>query len=790
MTDVVTASAAVDLPATISLGQPGWLWPAVVLLVLALLALVWGYRRAGRIDAIRATAFVCKVAALALIAACLLEPLWSKPTPKPDANVVVVLADNSRGMSIAERVGGESRIAALRQLIGDGPTGWLPTLDASFDVRSYTFGDGVTRSVDLAKDLTAEGRASNLGAALKEVANRYRNRALAAVVVLSDGAATDLAGTLDTAGLPPVYTVPIGSDDIGADLAVSDVSVVTSNFEDAPVTVHADVRVSGLAGRQAVVRLQDVSGKLIEQQVIPIGSADHRSKVRFNMRPEKHGVVFYRVEVGVVDKPGSAPLVEATTANNRKTVVVDRGAGPYRILYVSGRPNWEYKFLHRAIEADDEVTLVGLIRIAKREPKFEFGGARPGDKANPLFTGVKRSGEEQSYDKPVLVRLSVTDQNELSDGFPISAEVLFAYHAIIIDDLEAGFFTRDQMELIQRYVSERGGGLLMLGGAESLDAGGYDRTPIGDLLPVYTRAGNQGSPIGGVRLELTREGLLQPWARLRDQADVEQQRLASLPRFTVINRTSTIKPGASLLATARTSSGDQIPALVAHRYGRGRALALTIGDTWRAGLSMDPKKSEDLARFWRQTVRWLIADVPGRISLSIDPATSTTRSTGLRARVLDAAFKPVDNSDAKITVAPPTGDPVILAGEPAAAAPGEFQAAYLAGEPGAYRITATATGPDGTALKPAEAGLVVDPDASEFATITPNRALLAQIAKQTGGRVLEPSALSGLANELLTREAPVMETTTSPLWHQAWVLGLIVALLIAEWILRRRRGMA
>jgi uncharacterized membrane protein len=790
MTEAVSASAAVELPASISLGQPGWLWPALLLIVIALIALLWGYRRAGRTDIIRTAAFALKLMAMVLIAACLLEPLWTSPTPKPDANVVVILADNSRGMTIAERVGGESRNVVLRKLIGDGKQGWLPALDAAFDVRAYTFAEGLTRSVDLAADLTADGRASNLGAALKDIANRYRNHALAAVVVLSDGNATDLAGTFDTTGLPPVFTVPIGTDDVGADLALSEVTVVTTNFEDSPVTIHAEVHASGLAGRQAVVRLSDASGKLIEQQPFAISGADHHSKVRFNLRPEQHGVSFYRLDIAAVDQPGAAPLSEATTANNRKTIVVDRGQGPYRILYVSGRPNWDYKFLHRAVEADDQVKLVALVRIAKREPKFEFTGGRPGDKANPLFTGVKKSGEEQSYDKPVLVRLSVSDKNELADGFPTTAEGLFAYHAVIIDDLEAGFFTRDQMDLIQRYVAERGGGLLMLGGAESLDAGGYDHTPIGDLLPVYTRASAQGSPAGGVHLELTREGLLQPWARLRDQAEAEYQRLAALPAFSVVNRTSTIKPGASLLATARTSAGEQIPALVAHRYGRGRALALTIGDMWRAGLSMDPKKSEDLARFWRQTVRWLIADVPGRVTLSVDAATSTTLPTSLRVRVLDAAFQPVDNCDAKITVTPPTGDAVVLTTEPAAAAPGEFQAAYLAGEPGAYRITATATGPDGIALKPAEAGLVVDPDAKEFASITPNRALLAQISQQTGGRVLQGSELAGLADDLLKREAPVMETKTWPLWHNAWVLGAIVALLVGEWILRRRRGMA
>ncbi len=56
---------------------------------------------------------------------------------------------------------------------------------------------------------------------------------------------------------------------------------------------------------------------------------------------------------------------EQTLANNSRLVVVDQGGGPYRVLYVSGRPNWEFKFLRRAIDEDKEVELIGLLRIAK-----------------------------------------------------------------------------------------------------------------------------------------------------------------------------------------------------------------------------------------------------------------------------------------------------------------------------------------------------------------------------------------------------------------------------------------
>ena len=69
--------------------------------------------------------------------------------------------------------------------------------------------------------------------------------------------------------------------------------------------------------------------------------------------------------------------------------------------------------------------------------------------------------------KPVLRPLNTRDQFELRGGFPKTAEELYAYEAVVLDDLEAQFFTADQMSLLQKFVSERGGGLLMLGGAES-----------------------------------------------------------------------------------------------------------------------------------------------------------------------------------------------------------------------------------------------------------------------------------------------------------------------------------
>src|SRR5437762_10283402 len=143
----------------------------------------------------------------------------------------------------------------------------------------------------------------------------------------------------------------------------------------------------------------------------------------------------------------------------------------------------------------DEINLVALVRIAKREPRFTFLG-RSGERTNPLFRGFGNQSDErgEQYDEPVLVRLGTEDKDELRGGFPKDADDLFRYHAVILDDIEAEFFKQDQLSLLQQFVSRRGGGLLMLGGKESFGEGGYSRTPVGDMLPVYLDRNLSGAP--------------------------------------------------------------------------------------------------------------------------------------------------------------------------------------------------------------------------------------------------------------------------------------------------------
>ena len=141
---------------------------------------------------------------------------------------------------------------------------------------------------------------------------------------------------------------------------------------------------------------------------------------------------FYTVRVapeGEVERTFAAEpdVREATIANNTRQIAVNREGESYRVLYVGGRPNWEYKFLHRGVEEDPQIDLVGFLRIARREAKFDFRG-RADESSNPLFRGFKKTGDEEteSYDQPVIVRLGTKDAAELRDGFPQEKAELYA----------------------------------------------------------------------------------------------------------------------------------------------------------------------------------------------------------------------------------------------------------------------------------------------------------------------------------------------------------------------------
>lgn len=811
---LVDITSVVSTPATLMAGDRSWIIPAIIIGLAGIgLAVFVSRNRLGALS----VATGCRILGWLLIAACLVNPLWSSARPRKGANVLAVVTDISRSHLVA--AGSETRADLLTETLRAGelsdPGGWLHRIDQDFELRRYVLADRLER-VSSFENVAFDGPASNLSTSLTELQQRFQGQPLAGIILLSDGNSTD--GTIDLDALqdlPPVYPVFLPEETDQADVAVDTVTINQTAFDDAPVTLQVQIQQTNAAAGRTEVTLLNDQGVPLETQT---HSNSDTSPVRFEVRPEKGGTVFYKIQTKLLDADGEAVTEEATLINNERLVAVDRGSRKRRVLYVSGRPNWEFKFLNRAVETDPQTELVGLIRIAKREAKFDFRGNR-GESSNSLFKGFDETEQElaEEYDEPVMRRAGQFRDDELTGGFPEDAEELFAYDAIILDDIEARFFLADQLKLIYDFVSRRGGGLLMMGGQESFRQGEYDRTPVGELLPIDLHR-ETAAPGGPVRLNLTREGWLQPWVRVRSEEAAEQQRINQMPAFVTINPADTIRPGAIIMATVKDSGGTDFPALVTQRFGRGRTAALCIGDFWRwrmnegrrrlqdfalgarnpsnRPLAPGEKPEEDLndhARACRQMVRWLVAEVPQRLDVKVQPAPELGVGTvRIQADLKSPEFEVQDDADVRFVVTGPDGTDTKVAAEPSDEVIGRFEAVVPSPVAGPYTAAVTASLPqtDGPPeVLQAQIGWASQPDREEMAAVQINRSLLQSLAATTGGRILQPDELDQFSNESAHQHAPLVEVWSWPVWHQWWVFVTAVACFVTDWTLRRRQGL-
>ena len=797
---------ASDTLATLAFANESWMWVALVFGAASIFILTFTYRKSPLRGPQKFFAATLKLVGLILLALILMEPVILDELPRKNANEVAIVADNSSGLTVALDANEPSPAEQLTSALVNSKTNlypeWLARIDDTFRLQPFLF-DGSLRRVDEFSELSFAENRSDLATALGRIRQRFDKRPLAAIVAFTDGNATD-AEELDTtlakwsevaenAGVP-VYPVILGDPSPEArDLSVNHVTAETTQFEDAQVTLNIEAAARGHFPDPVEVFAVNEAGKelAVKEVVFPEpvsgGPVSRALPVRLQLSAMPPGISFLKVGIR---QSAEKPAEELTDRNNEKQISVNRGSGPYRILYVSGRPNWEYKFLRRSLAMDSEIELVGLIRIAKREPKFEWRG-RTGESSNPLFRGFRSEIPEETrkYDEPVLVRLNVSDASELRDGFPKSAEDLFdTYKAIIIDDLEASFFTQEQQELIDQYVSRRGGTLLMLGGQESFQPGLWENTPIGRVLPVYLDKIRNGPPSLESAFDLTREGWLEPWMRLRSSKDEETNRLAYMTPFFAVNQVSAIKPGASILSTVIDSERRTLPAIITQRYGEGKSAAVTIADFWRWGMK-DPEQQENLARSWRQLVRWAINEVPSRVELEKEEVNSGLLPlTKLSVRVQTKTFDPQDDATVILTVSHQDGETSTLSAEPSLTDPGLFTTEYASENPSGYRVQASVLDGEGEEIGTDEIARTINPEADEFAKLGPNQSTLERIAAETGGKMLRLDELAELPALLKTLDLPISEVRQRPLWHTPWLFLIALACFLGEWVIRRRQG--
>ena len=190
---------------------------------------------------------------------------------------------------------------------------------------------------------------------------------------------------------------------------------------------------------------------------------------------------------------------------------------------------------------------------------------------------------------------------------------------MIFGSIESTFFSQDQLKNVVDFVSNRGGGFLMMGGRNSFAGGRYQNSPIADILPVQMAPEASTPIIGRLKLAITDYGRTHPLMKLSPGADKNVKQWSDLPPLNDFNKTLDAKVGGIVLARGQTETkGSSDPILLAYqRYGRGRTMALTSGSTWHWQMEMD-HEDQTYELFWKQVLRWLVNTSPDPVMINSD----------------------------------------------------------------------------------------------------------------------------------------------------------------------------
>jgi uncharacterized membrane protein len=698
-----------------------------------------------------------------LLLLLLMRPVITTFEVNPQETYLAVLVDDSASMQIGDVAGFQSRQQAVADaLYGEG--GIVEGLADRYQVRTFAFNQTVRR-VSGAEDLTAQGNASGLEQAMRQVAEQLGGLPLSAVVMISDGADnadTDpLLSARDFAVRQiPVFTVGVGEELIPRDVGISSVSASQTLLENSVFDVQVDLNHQGYSGQALTLRVMDGETEVSAQQITL--ASDGSRRVELEVSPERKEPILYELRVDELDG-------EIVLQNNRYQFLVDNSERPpLNVLYVDGHPRNEFKFIRRAVESDTSLRLASYLR-----------------------TGPGR-----------FYRQGISSPLELSAGFPTTAEDLYQYEAVILGDIGRDFFTDEQLLMLQEFVAERGGGLLVAGMLDDafVDSVVADILPLSvsrsDMLPSNLQGGiRRGSHATGELFapRLTAAGEFSELLRLDSDDAINRRLWSELPTLQGIYATGRAKPGATVLMEhpSLQYQNQALPLLATQRYGSGRSMSMNTASTWRWQMLMSAE-DESHERLWRQMLRWLAQGALERVSINFDkPFYNAGDTVSVSVKVLDASYEPDNNASLWIQRTDPLGNAVDIAMEWDINQDGTYVSRFEASDEGVYRVLVDVASAVGSGLESEKtAAFVVTPSLREFNNAGRDTGMLSRIADSGGGQYYDLSAARQLINDIDHVPGAYSREVQEDLWDRPWLLILLITLMCMDWMARRYRGLS
>ena len=712
---------------------------------------------------------------LALLAT--LRPGCIQKIEKNQAAVLLFLVDATRSMELPHVSDESTRWGSAVEMIRQNESRLAILKENNIETRFFTF-DNRTEPVEIVDGEVQlpqkpEGGETDIGTAVFDTAIDLRDQRLLATVLASDGVQNaadpeiELTHAVDSLAdiEVPLIAVQLGLP--GETAQIADVAI--TSFPEQQVVnkkndliARATVVARGYANQDIPMDLIliDSRGKetIVASEVFRPNNSYEETNVELKYRPDNPGE--YRLKV----RAGAMPGELAVRNNELEGFLTVRDKG-MRVLFLSGSLGWEQRFLRDSLSVIDFVDL-------DFEPIYTNANSRRGW---PLRRFGADFSDSEKYDVFIL---SNVDAAALFDFRTGQGPLLDLANAV-----------------------SNGKGLLMLGGSHSFGAGGYQQTPLANVLPIKMRATERQSFDKDVRKDLH---INEPF-KVRPTRDHFVTRIGAvgsnraawnkLPAMSGANRISAKQTAEILL---ESDDGVGRPILVVGNVG-GRVM------TFAGDLSWQWKRGGFVAehdQFWRQIVLWLAFwDGKSDESVSIElpkrrfaPKANLTFDVLVRTisgeTVEDAEFESYliqPNGERQLANVAPSGDRYSCEVDP-----------ELLAEAGLYRVEVTAKKSSGELIGSTQRQFVVIDRDKEKSNPAANPEQMKRLASQTsefGGKAIVPEELAGVLDEFINNppmtkiEIPLKWQLGGTFWDSLVFLALFVGLLSTEWLLRKKWGL-
>lgn len=284
--------------------------------------------------------WVIRFSVVSILAFFLLEPMLKLIQFEIEKPVIVVGIDNSSSMVMT------ADSTSVQKLINQLPE-FEAQLSSDYELRTYTFGESVNDD----PAFNFQNKETDISSFINEVNNRYSNRNLGAVVLISDGIYNRGMNPVHQSGKiqAPLYTIATGDTTPQRDILVREVVHNELAFLGNDFPVEVLVEALGFRGQSTAVSISH-EGQVLAEEVVRIDAENYQRAMRFILPAESTGIQKYTIRMAALDG-------EFTLANNQRDIYIEVMDSKQKILLMANSPHPDIRAIRLAIEANENYAL-------------------------------------------------------------------------------------------------------------------------------------------------------------------------------------------------------------------------------------------------------------------------------------------------------------------------------------------------------------------------------------------------------------------------------------------------